>query len=407
MYVLKGRVIDGTGKKVIEKGIVAIENNKIKSVCEESEFIMPENAEVLEVNNGTIMPGFIEQHVHLGLGTANYLLVYYRTQYEKTCQAVYDMEKLLEAGFTSVREMGGFANYLIEPIEQGLIRGPRICAAGRIVSQTGGHGDFIQKLPISMNAERNDLVTIADGVEEVRKACRLSFRSGGKFIKTMTTGGVTSQGNSPKACQYSMSEIQTMVEEADLKGSYVASHAQTLTGIKNALKGGIKSIEHGLELDDECIELFIKNGAWLVPTFTIVKTYLDKLEILPPYAAEKIVIANKNHLSSFQKAYKAGVKIGFGADLVGDKNICPYGINGMEFVLLNKAGMSPMETIVAATKTGSELIMREDELGTLEAGKLADITVCEGNPLDDISILSDVDKIKLVMLDGKIVKKIK
>ena len=405
MYVIKGRVIDGNGN-TIEKGVVVTDGNKIKAVCEEAAFVMPPDAEVLEVKDATIMPGFIEQHVHLGLGTANYLMVYYKTDVQKTCQAVHDMEKLIEAGFTSVREVGGFGNYLAEAVEEGLVKGPRICSSGKIISMTGGHGDFIQKLPISANAERNHVSVIADGVDEVRKACRMQFREGAKFIKTMTTGGVTSQADSPKASQYTLSEIRTMVEEAELRGSYVSSHAQTLTGIKNALKGGIKSIEHGMELDDECIELFHKTGAWLVPTFTIVKTYMDHLDLLPPYAAEKILIANKNHLASFKKAYDAGIKIGFGADLVGDKNICPYGIDGMEFVLLNQAGMTPMETIIAATKTGSELIMREDELGTLEPGKLADITICEGNPLEDISILADVNKIKLVLLDGKLVKNI-
>lgn len=405
MYVIKGRVIDGNGG-LIEHGVLVTDGNRIKTVCDEKDFVMPEEAEELKVRNATIMPGFIEQHVHLGLGTANYLMVYYKTDVQKTCQAVHDMEKLIEAGFTSVREVGGFGNYLAEAVEEGLVKGPRICSSGKIISMTGGHGDFIQKLPISANAERNHVAIIADGVDEVRKACRMQFREGAKFIKTMTTGGVTSQADSPKASQYTLSEIRTMVEEAELRGSYVSSHAQTLTGIKNALKGGIKSIEHGMELDDECIELFHKTGAWLVPTFTIVKTYMDHLDLLPPYAAEKILIANKNHLASFKKAYDAGIKIGFGADLVGDKNICPYGIDGMEFVLLNQAGMTPMETIIAATKTGSELIMREDELGTLEPGKLADITICEGNPLEDISILADVNNIKLVLLDGKPVKQI-
>lgn len=405
MNVIKGRVIDGNGG-LIEHGVLVTDGNRIKTVCDEKDFVMPEEAEELKVRNATIMPGFIEQHVHLGLGTANYLMVYYKTDVQKTCQAVHDMEKLIEAGFTSVREVGGFGNYLAEAVEEGLVKGPRICSSGKIISMTGGHGDFIQKLPISANAERNHVSVIADGVDEVRKACRMQFREGAKFIKTMTTGGVTSQADSPKASQYTLSEIRTMVEEAELRGSYVSSHAQTLTGIKNALKGGIKSIEHGMELDDECIELFHKTGAWLVPTFTIVKTYMDHLDLLPPYAAEKILIANKNHLASFKKAYDAGIKIGFGADLVGDKNICPYGIDGMEFVLLNQAGMTPMETIIAATKTGSELIMREDELGTLEPGKLADITICEGNPLENISILADVNNIKLVLLDGKPVKQI-
>ncbi|MFE8695062.1 amidohydrolase family protein [Cytobacillus sp. FJAT-53684] len=407
MLVLKGRVIDGTGRDPVEKGIVVIKDNKINLVCKEDEFNVPEGVQVIEVEEGTIMPGFIDQHVHLGVGTMNSMHMYTPSAYEKTCQAIWDMDKLIDAGFTTVREVGGFANHLKEPIQKGLVKGTRICASGRIITQTGGHADFYQKFPISFVKNRanvGNLAEIADGIPEVRKAVRLQFREGAEFIKTCTTGGITSQGDGNKDSQYSVSELKVMVEEAEMHGSYVAAHAQGTAGIKNALEAGIKSIEHGMFMDEECIELMVKKGAWLVPTFSIAHLYMQNIDTLPEWVKPKILSSYEAHYKSFEMCRKAGIKIGLGADLLGDPNICPYGLNGMEFERLVYAGMSPMEAIVAATKTGSELIMREDELGTLEEGKLADVTIVKGNPLEDIGILTNPENIKMVIIDGEIVK---
>ena len=275
MLVLKGRVIDATGAKPIEKGVVVVEGNLIKSVCDAKDFTEVPDAQVIEVKDGTIMPGFIETHTHIGsVGSTNFMMAYALSSYEKTCQAVHDMAKLLQAGFTSLRDVGGFANYLKDPIAKGLVPGPRITAAGQAIVQTGGHADGFQKFPVSFNI-RNDAAMIADGVDEVRKACRLQFRAGADFIKIMTTGGVTSQGDSPNHRQYSDSEILAAVEEANMHNTYVATHAQTLPGIKSALRCGVKSIEHVFEIDDEAIEMFLKNKAWIVPTFTILCSYIE------------------------------------------------------------------------------------------------------------------------------------
>lgn len=406
MLILKGRVIDGTGASPIENGMVVIEDNIIKAVCRQDDSIdIPPDAEVISVGSGTIMPGFIDQHVHIGcIGDGDLMKTYALSVYEKTCQAVYDMERMLEAGFTSVRECGGFGAFLKGPIAKGLVRGPRITAAGRTITQTGGHADNYQKFPPEFNV-RNEVAVLVDGVDEMRKACRLQFRDGAEFIKIMTTGGVTSQGDSPTHRQFSDSEIMAAVEEAEMHGTYVSSHAQTLPGIKSALRCGVKSIEHVFELDDEAIDLFVKNGAWIIPTFTILNCYLEHADQLPPAVAEKAQWADDIHRQSIIRAYKAGIKLGFGSDLISDPHIAPYGERALEeFRALTEIGMTPMEAIIAATKTGAEIIQKEDQVGTLEAGKFADITVCSGNPLEDIKVLTSIDNIKLVVLDGKIVK---
>jgi imidazolonepropionase-like amidohydrolase len=405
MLVLKGRVIDGTGADPIEKGVVVVEGNTIRAVLDERDYSIPPGAQVIDVGSGAIMPGFIDLHTHLGcVGSSNMMMLYTLSSYEKTCQAVYDMERLIEAGFTSVRECGGFANYLKDPIAKGLVRGPRITAAGAVITQTGGHADGYQKFPPEFNV-RNDMAVLVDGVDEMRKACRLQFRAGAEFIKIMTTGGVTSQGDSPRHRQFSDSEILAAVEEAEMHDTYVSTHAQTLAGIKAALRCGVKSIEHVFEIDDEAIEMFLKNEAWIVPTFTILNCYIEKSDLLPPAVSEKAKWALDRHRKSISRAYETGIKIGFGADLISDPLICPYGEKNLEeFLHLAEIGMSPMEAIVAATKTGSEIIMKESQVGTLEPGKLADIAVCAGNPLEDIRTLRKIDNIKLVVMDGKIEK---
>lgn len=405
--LIKGTIIDGTGKDPILKGAVLVKDNTIEWIgSEENMMCIPEDVQVLEVDKGTILPGFIEGHVHLGIGTVNALMMYTKSLPERVCQAVSECSTLLDAGFTSIREAGGFANYIKSSIENGVIRGPRICASGKILTQTGGHADPYQKIPISLAREYNPLGIIADGVDECRRAARLQFREGAEFIKICSTGGVLSEGDANTASQFSMEEIRAIVEETENFGSYVASHAQGIRGIKNALKCGVKSIEHSIFTDDECIELMTKHDAYVVPTFTVVNQIYKNIDKVSESVADKIRTTYEKHYESINKIYKAGVKIGLGADLLGDPTICPYGIDGMEFELLTKAGLTPMEAIMAGTKTNSELMRMQDKIGTLEKGKLADILVVKGNPLENISILSNQNNIKIVIKDGKIEKQI-
>lgn len=407
MLVLKGRIIDGNGGPVIEKGIVAVENNKITVVCAENDYTIPQNAQVIQVENGTIMPGFIDQHVHMGVGD-DYYRIYRRHAYVGVCEVIRDMGQILNAGFTSIREVGGISNYLKPAWEDGIIEGPRICSAGRAIAQTGGHWDYIKDYPIEFtkNFDRNINSEICDGVDEVRRVSRMHFREGCDFLKIMGGPGVSCQGNKLFTREFSDEELRAFVEEAEKYGTYVAIHAHAPIAITSALRCGVHCIEHATLIDDEGIELMLKNDAWMVPTLATSYLSWQHIDERAPWVKEKMTMVDNLKGDCLKKAYKAGVKMAFGCDY-GGGHVTVHGKNGLEFPLLAEAsGMSPMEVITAATKTGAELILRKDELGTLEEGKLADIVVASGNPLDDLWLLANKDNIKVVVQDGKVKKHI-
>lgn len=405
MYVLKGRVIDGNGGEPLEKGIVEVTDNKITAVCNEWEYTVPEGAEVIEVENGTIMPGFIDQHVHMGVGD-NYYKIFERHAYHAVCQCIRDMKQILNAGFTSIREVGGLSNYLKAPWEEGLIDGPRICSSGKAIAQSGGHWDYIKDYPIefTLHPDRNVNSEICDGVDNVRRTVRMHFREHCDFIKIMGGPGISCQGNKIFTREFSDSELRAFVEEAENQGSYVAIHAHAAIAINAALRCGVRSIEHATLMDDESIELMLKNNAWIVPTLATSYLSWQHIDEREPWVKEKMSAIEGPKEENLRKAYKAGVTIACGCDF-GGGTITVHGNNGLELPLMvENIGMTPMETIVAATKTGSKLMMRENELGTLETGKLADIIIAQGNPLEDIWLVSKADNIKVVMQDGKIKK---
>ncbi len=405
MIILKGRVIDGSGGEPIEKGLVAVEGNKISAVCREWEYPIPENAEVIEVPDGTILPGFIDQHVHMGVGD-DFYRIFTRHAYHGVCEVVRDMKQILDAGFTSIRECGGISNYLKAPWEEGLIDGPRICSSGKCIAQSGGHFDFIKDYPIEFtkHPDRNITTEICDGVDNVRRTVRMHFREHCDFIKVMGGPGTSCQGSKLLTREFSDEELRAFVEEAENYGTYVAIHAHGAVAVKAGLRAGIRSIEHGSFIDDEGIELMLKKNAWLIPTLATSYLSWQHIDERAPWVKAKEQMANEWQDRTLRRAYEAGVTICCGADL-GGGTITVHGNNGLEFPLLvEKTGMTPMEAIVAGTKTGAKLIMREDELGTLEEGKLADIAVCRGDPLKDIWLLGRAENIKVVIQDGKIKK---
>lgn len=411
MIVLKGRVIDGSGAAPTEKGAVVVEGNRIKLVCNEHELPQLPGAKVVDIDEGSILPGLIESHVHLSFGSASAVDWVTSTPQLQMAYALNDMAALRNQGYTAVRDMGSDVILMKPAVERGLLDLPRICGAGRILSQIGGHGDFYQRLSLEASMQTYSPSFIVNGVDEVRRACRINARNGADFIKIMTTGGVFSQGDGAHPhSHFSGDEIRAAVEEAENMGSYVASHAQANRGIKTALRNGVKSIEHGFYLDEECVEHMVKNGCFYVPTLSIMHTsklYFDTAPGVLDYLREKTQISYEAHYRAVELARKAGVKIGLGCDFLSDKKFgCSYDKANMEFERLSVAGLSPMEIITAATKTGAEIIMKEDQLGTLEPGKLADIIVVKGNPLQDIRVMCDADNVKLVMQDGRIVKDI-
>ncbi|PWM39481.1 MAG: amidohydrolase family protein [Clostridiales bacterium] len=407
MLILKGRVIDGRGGEPIERGIVAVDGNRIAAVCNEWEYPVPENAEVIEVGDGTILPGFIDTHVHMGVGD-DYYRIYQRHAYHGVCECIRDMKQILDAGFTSIREVGGISNYLKAPWEEGLIAGPRICSAGKSIAQSGGHWDFIKDYPIefTMHPDRNITSEICDGVDNVRRTVRMHFREKCDVIKVMGGPGISCQGNKLFTREFSDEELRAFAAEADNYGSYVCIHAHAPVAINAALHNGIKCIEHGTLIDEEGIELMLKKDAWLVPTLATSYLSWQHIDERAPWVKEKMTKIKAMKGENLKRAHKAGVTIACGCDF-GGGTITVHGNNGLEFPLLvEEAGMTPMEAIVAGTRTSSRLLMREDELGTLERGKLADVVVCKGNPLEDIALLGKAQNIKVVIQDGKIKKQI-
>lgn len=412
LIVFKGRVIDGNGEDPIEKGIVAVSGNRILIVCREGEWEIPEYAEIIEIKDGTIMPGFIEQHVHIGMGSIKHIELYSMHPYEKVCHAIKDLENLLDAGFTSVRDCGGVSNHLKGALAQGLIQGPRVFCAGRTITQTNGHFDQIKSFPIEFNEKGNILAYIADGITEVRKAARMNLREGADFLKCMLSAGVVSQSKTLDTQEYSDEEIRTIVEEADKVGTYVAAHCISNKAVKAAIRCGVQSIEHAYFLEEADTEEMVKKGLWMFPTLSVTEKFMENIinktnpHKIPYWLAAKMPPAYECQAQSLQLARKAGVNVGFGCDFVGDADVCQHGDNGMEFGLLcRRGGYTPMEAICMATKFGSKVIM-EPDLGTLEKDKLADIVVAKGNPLDNIDILANKNNIKVVMKDGCLRKQI-
>lgn len=409
MIVLKGRVLDGNGGAPIEKGAVVLEDNRIRLVCQQSELPDDSTAEVYELENGTIMPGLIDAHVHMGWGSATAVDWISMTPQLSMARALRDMAQLRQQGYTAFRDLGSDVLLMRPAVAEGLLDVPRIFGAGRIISQIGGHGDVYQKLSLEASQRAYSPAFIVNGVDEVRRACRINARNGADLIKIMTTGGVFSQGDKATPhSHFSQEEIRAAVEEAENMGSYVSTHAQATRGIKMALKNGVKCIEHGFYLDEECIELMVKNDCYLVPTLAIMhasKLYFQGKEGVLPYLKEKTEKSYEAHYRSLEMARKAHITVGVGCDFLGDAAFgCPYSEATLELERLCVAGYTPMEVITMATKVNARLLQMEDQLGTLETGKLADVLLVEGRPDEDIRVLRRSDHVKLVIQDGRIVK---
>jgi imidazolonepropionase-like amidohydrolase len=397
-----GTLIDGYGGAPIENAILVIKGERIEAVGKTEAIGIPAGAEVIDVTGKTVMPGLIDAHLHfLGIKSMNQVTWLIDPPHLRGMRTVMDAWKVIDAGFTAVRDCGGMlAIYLKRAIEEGSIVGPRIVTAGLAVSQTAGHADW-HFVPQAWNA-RLMLGRLADGVAEVRKAAREQLREGADFLKIMTTGGVMSEKDKPTASQFSLAEIRAFVEEARNAGVKTATHAQGTQGIKNALVAGIDSVEHGFYLDDECIELMLKQGTYLVPTFAVVEAIVSEgIEVgVMETSVQKAKSIQQAQLKAFSKAYQAGVKCGLGTDFLSDP-LSPMGDNAAELEMyVKKAGLSPMEAIVCATHNNAELLGLEDQLGTLEVNKLADLIVVDGNPLQDIAVLRDKTKITHVFKGG-------
>jgi imidazolonepropionase-like amidohydrolase len=305
-----------------------------------------------------------------------------------TIRGVLNAELTLRAGVTSVRDCGApneIAIELAKAIDAGMVPGPRIKASGRVVTMTGGHGYFIGRE--------------ADGVDEVRKAAREQIKAGAQLIKVMATGGVLTPGVEPTQTSFQPEELEAAIEEAHKAGRRTACHAIGNAGIKNALRAGIDSIEHGFYLDAEAIDLFLKNGAYLCPTLIAVDQIVTHGEEggIPDWVVRKAASEGEHHEASFRLAVSAGVKIAAGTDAGTPFN--PHGDLNREIMKMVEFGLEPMKALQAATRNAAENMNLLDSIGTVEAGKVADLVLIDGDPLADITAML---KVSFVAKDGEI-----
>ncbi|MEB2835918.1 MAG: amidohydrolase family protein [Desulfurococcales archaeon] len=404
------------GERFVENGCVAVEAGRILAAGPRGEVEAPRGAEEVWLGGRTLMPGLIDAHVHYtGLRSGDIIKESLLTPYATlVARAIGDLERTLMAGYTTIVDAGGvIALQLKQAQAEGSIRAPRIVAAGYPVSQTFGHGDT-HFLPPEYVDPRTSRLTLAftsllcDGPSECRKAARYALRLGADFIKIFTTGGVVSQRDRPEYPQMTPEEIRAVVEEARRAGRFVHAHAEGLQGIVNALEAGVEVIAHAMYMDDHAAALAVERGAVVVPTLTIVDliTRAGEAAGLPDWALEKAREAQKAHVESIRRAYKAGVTLATGTDLftaMGELN--PYGMNSMEILLLvNEVGMEPREALQAATKNAAKAAGLEGVTGQLKPGYKADIIAVKGDPEHDPTVLLGPENIDLVILEGKTIK---
>jgi imidazolonepropionase-like amidohydrolase len=405
IVIHNGTLIDGTGGDPVANARVVVEDGRI-AFAGAADGLVSADAVVVDAGGGTILPGFIDCHAHITFEVADVESQMRRPLSLNFYNSVRYMRATLDAGVTTVRDAGGADLGTRMAVENGVVPGPRLQICITPLSPTGGHFDHLYPVGVSPKTPPypGRPAPICDGVDEVRKRAREVLRAGADVLKICTTGGVLSPTDRPEYVQFSPEEIRVVVDEARYRGDRkVMAHAIGAEGIKNAIRAGVHSIEHGPFLDDEAIALMLERGTYLVPTlmagFALVEPR-DGTAMLAEDILAKAREINERQLEGLEQAHRAGVKIAFGTDAA----VFPHGENLRELELMTRAGMSPMEAIVSATRTASECLGWQDRLGTLEPGKLADLVICDADPLADITVLQDSARIPTVIKGGERVK---
>ena len=410
VLVQAGQVLDRPGRPARGPSTIVIRDGRVVDVrnglldASAAEFA---GAVVIDLRDKYVLPGLVDSHVHLTLDTGGVLSQLEEVQLSpaaKAFNALTNAHKTLAAGFTTVRNLGdrdGVTLALRDAIRDGQVVGPNIIDAGTSISTTSGHMDpalgFRDDLRDALDRHEN----LCDGADACRRAVRLQVARGVDVIKIATTGGVNSRIGAGLGQQMFDDEVRAIVETAKLYGKKVAVHAHGADGVKVALAAGVDSIEHGTTLDDECLELFRRSGAYYVPTLSTVNGYLERIAADPnaysPTVRAKVDLRIRITGESLRKAVPKGVKIAFGTDA----GVSKHGRNADEFELMVKNGMTPVQALEAATVNAADLLGLSADVGTLEPGKRADLIAVDGDPLADVTVLK---RVPFVMKDGAVFK---
>ncbi|MCP4233455.1 MAG: amidohydrolase family protein [Aestuariibacter sp.] len=400
-----GQAFTSTSEKLTGPVSIVVDGNTITRV-EKGHIAVGEGDTLVDLSDSVVLPGLMDMHVHLSFqqgGTASYLKRFTQNEADYALMASHYAEKTLMAGFTTVRNLGDSYNETValrNAINSGIATGPRIYTAAKSIATTGGHADPTNGMAKRISPHVGPEQGVINGVDEARQAIRQRYKDGADTIKITATGGVLSVAKSGQNPQFMDDELTAIVETARDYGMKVAVHAHGKEGMIRAIKAGVASIEHGTYMDREVMKLMKKHGTYYVPTILAGNFVAEKAKIdgyFPDIVRPKAAAIGPLIQATFGKAYKAGVNIAFGTD----SGVSAHGDNAQEFALMVEAGMPPAEAILSATVNTAKLLGIEDTLGTLEAGKLADIIAVKGNPLTDISVLEHV---QFVMKDGKIYK---
>lgn len=396
--IICGSLINGNSEQIIQDAVVLVEGERIIEIGTKE--IITSDHQVIDLAEYTVLPGLIDMHVHPNLSVNDYQVNHLkRSSANKALVGLKAVQDLLKAGWTTIRVAGdgdvGYANLEIRnAINSGLFEGPRIYGAAHYLSITGGGGD-INSLSFEQETIADGL--IVDGPEEMRKAVRNEIKYGSDWIKLLVTGAFMSAGDNPNNVHFSEPEMTMAMEEVSRRNVPVMAHAHAAEGIKMAVKAGARTIEHGSFIDEPAMDLMIQHGTWLIPTLSI-HTYYEDIEDESLQKARDLNRKTKTAMyENYQLAFRKGVKFGLGTDFVG----WPASYSANEFAGYLKIGFTPMQAIMCATRVNAEILNKENEIGTIEPGKFADIIATKGNPLEDIS---ELKRVKFVMKGGSIIK---
>lgn len=398
-----GNLLDVKKGEMLRQMTVIVEKNKITAV-EKGYSRSAAGDKVIDLKNSYVLPGLIDMHVHIESETrrGGSYDRFVQNPPDVAFQAARYAKITLMAGFTTVRDLGGSGVNvaLRNAINKGVADGPRIFTAGKSIATTGGHADPTNGYRKDLMGDPGPLEGVINGPEDARKAVRQRYKDGADVIKITATGGVLSNAKDGQGPQFTEEEVRAIVEAAKDYGYHVAAHAHGAEGLNRAIRGGVRTIEHGTLMDDESIELFKQYGTYYVPTLIAGRTAADSARIMgyyPPLVTPKALAIGPKLQATFARAYKAGVKIAFGTDA----GVYPHGYNAKEFEYMVEGGMPVMEAIQSATVTNAMILDMSDSIGSIEVSKFADIIAVDADPLQNVKTLQNVT---FVMKDGTVYK---